>query len=125
MAALAQLGADDQVPVVEYVTALAVKIVIETRNINNADVAQVRFQYISLLTDLDIFLDMSEDCNEDRKKNLLKKVEGLMQLVGEKDGVNVFSEILVVSVLSAWTLYHLAREGKLSVLSAWTLYHLA
>ena len=113
MAALAQLGADDQVPVVEYVTALAVKIVIETRNISNADVAQVRFQYISLLTDLDIFLDMSEDCNEDRKKNLLKKVEGFMQLVGEKDGVNVFSEILLVSVLSAWTLYHLAREDKL------------
>eukprot|EP00092_Neocalanus_flemingeri_P017125 GFUD01018521.1.p1 GENE.GFUD01018521.1~~GFUD01018521.1.p1 ORF type:complete len:409 (+),score=82.58 GFUD01018521.1:308-1534(+) len=109
---LAKACPEDQVPIQDYVTALAVKIVAETAG-KDSDVAKLRLAYTNLLLELGTAMESGREMGEDKRKLLIQREEEFIKIVDRNNGPTVFGLITVISVLSTWVLYYLARNDKL------------
>jgi len=112
--ALATIGTDDQVPMDDYVDALAVKIVAETSGfVKETDMSKLRLAFIKLTKELESVMEAGKEVGDEGKKLLTKRAEELIKIVNTNSGPKVFTLITVVSTLSTWLLYYLARDRKL------------
>ena len=109
LSVLSNFGDDDQIPIHDYVTALVVKIVAAERGLE-AD--ELRSNFINLSVELNAFLDSDGD-NVELLKLLLQRGEAFFKTTGEKNGPNIFGDILLISTLTTWSLYYLSRNKKL------------
>ena len=111
--ALREIGEDDQVPINDYIRALAVKIVAETSSKiekKKVDPNELRQHLINLSVDIDALLDSEEAFGEDRKKILYQKASGFIKLVGEESAASVFGDVAMISALAVWCLYYSAKN---------------
>ena len=113
LSALETVGEEDQVPINEYVKALAVKIVTETSNKiekMKVDPNELRQRYVNLGLDVDALLDSEDDLSKDRKEKLFQQASDFIKLVNEKNAASVFGDITVITALAVWCLYYAARN---------------
>lgn len=112
--ALANMGSEDQVPIQDYITALAVKIVAETGGLGkNSDMAQLRLAYTNLMLELESVMQARKEVGEGKRKLLAQRGEEFVKIVDRNNGPKIFGLISVICVLSTWMLYYLARNKKL------------
>jgi len=112
--ALANMGSEDQVPIQDYIVALAVKIVAETGELGkNSDLGQLRLAYTNLMLEFEAVMEAGKEVGDGKRKLLARKGEEFLKIVGRDDGPKTFGLISVVSALSTWMLYYLARNQKL------------
>ena len=112
LSALGTVGEEDQVPINEYIKALAVKIVAETSiKIANKEVDPnvLRQRFVNLGLDIDALLDSEDDLSKERKEKLYQEASDFTQLVDEKNAASVFGDITVISTLAVWCLYYAAK----------------
>jgi len=108
---LSTVGSEDQVPIDDYIDALAVKLVAETSGlIKEPDMAKLRLAFTKLSMEIEDFMEAGKEVGEDKRKILIKRAEEFLQIVDRKAGSKVFGLITVISVLSTWILYHLAKN---------------
>jgi len=110
---LGKTGTEDQVPIQDYITALSVKVVAQTFLNKTCDVAQLRLNYTNLVIELEALLEVDRELGEIKRNLLNKRVNEFIDCVGESNGPNTFGLITVISVLSTWVLYYLARHADL------------
>ena len=103
--ALATMGTDDQVPMDDYVDALAVKIVAETSGfVKETDMSKLRLAFIKLTKELESVMEAGKEVGDEGKKLLTERAEELIKIVNTNSGPKVFTLITVVSTLSTWLL---------------------
>jgi len=112
-AVLANSSTEDQVPIQDYIAALSVKIVAETWISKDLDVAKLRLAYTNLMLELETVMEAGREVGEDKRKLLIQRGEEFVKITDKNDGPKLFCLITVISVLSTWILYYLARNKKL------------
>ena len=114
--ALKQLREEDHISIEDYVTALVVKIVSETSPdivSKPQDPSKLRSLFASLSAELDLFLDFgAPDLDADQKSSLSRNISEFCEKESE-GGLEVFSQILVMTSLTSWALYYLAMDQEL------------
>jgi len=113
---LSTVGSEDQVPIDDYVDALAVKVVAETSGLlknPDTDMSRLRLAFTNLTKEMEAFMEAGKEVGEDKRKILIRRAEEFLQIVGRKAGAKVFGLITVISVLSTWIIYHLARNPSI------------
>jgi len=110
---LAKISSDEQVPIQDYVGALAVKIVAETWMSNsNTNVAQLRLAYTNLVLEMENVMEAGREVGEVKRKLLTQRGEEFVKIIDKNSGPQVFGLITVISVLTTWVLYYLAKNKK-------------
>jgi len=108
---LSTVGPEDRVPLGDYIEALAVKLVAETSGlIKEPDMPKLRLAFTKLSVDIETFMEAGKEVGEVERKILIKRAEEFLQIVDRKAGPKVFGLITVISVLSTWILYYLAKN---------------
>ena len=120
--ALKQLGDQDQIPIEDYMTALAVRIVCETSpsvTVKGLDPTKLRTLYATIATELDLCLDFGGPVFDAEQKRLLSKhLVEFSQIAGDSEGKStVLSQIIVISSLASWALYYLAKQEGLQTMA--------
>jgi len=111
---LGNFGKEDQVAIDDYIDALAVKIVADTSGlVRKPDMPKLRLAYTKLMLELESVMEAGKEASEDKRKFLIKMAEEFLNIVDRSSGSRVFGLITVVSVMSTWVLYYLARYPKL------------
>ena len=120
--ALKQLGNEDQIPIEDYMSALAVRIVCETSpslTRKGLDPNKLRALYATIAAELDLFLDFGgPEFDAEQKRNLSKYLAEFSQMAEGSEGkYTVLSQITVISSLASWALYYLAKRKELQALA--------
>ena len=120
--ALKQLGDGDQIPIEDYMTALAVRIACETSPSvarKGLDPTKLRSLYATIAAQLDLCLDFGGPIYDvEQKRNLSKLLIEFSQMAEGSEGkYSVLSQITVISSLASWALYYLAKQADLQAMS--------
>jgi len=111
---LSTVGSEDQVPIDDYIDALAVKIVADTSGlIKETDMPKLRLAFTKLSMEIEAVMEAGKEVGEEKRKILIKRAEEYLQIVDRKAGPKVFGLITVISVLSTWILYYLAKNPEI------------
>ena len=120
--ALKQLGDQDQIPIEDYMTALAVRIVCETSpsvTVKGLDPTKLRSLYATIAAELDLCLDFGGPVFDAEQKRLLSRhLVEFSQIAEASEGKStVLSQIIVISSLASWALYYLAKQEVLQTMA--------
>jgi len=111
---LGNIGSEDQVPIHDYIDALAVKIVAETSgHIKETEMPQLRLAYTNLMLELESVMEAGKEVGDIKRKLLVQRSEEFLKIVDKDYAPKIFGLISVISVLSTWVLYYLGKNKKL------------
>merc|ERR1712012_934974 len=74
---------------------------------------RLRLAFTNLTMEIEALMEAGKEVGDDKRKILIRRAEEFLQIVDSKAGSKVFGLITVISVLSTWIIYHLARNPNL------------